>query len=280
MSWQDPAPARVDYPLDPFGGDPCSPDPACADPVAPWTFGACTYSWSNAYAFALADGFHQSGDNDRWAGRFGINWTLPVTPDQSGLGFQAGFAGSPAEEGAQLFGTGGAFWRGDARVGPAWNLGGVVDWMHDNDFDSDVAQVRVAVSNTVSLYSEIGVWGTVGVVDDEQRRSGRDRDIEPVGRANLFYRHLFQAGWDATAWVGWRSDPSDGSLGGDLRIPVSDSWSLAAGGHWGFDDETWNIFAGVTYHFGRQARQRYLGEFRHQPYLPVADNTSLTLAVD
>jgi hypothetical protein len=55
---------------------------------------------------------------------------------------------------------------------------------------------------------------------------------------------------------------------------------MTTGGHWGFAADTWHVYLGAVRFLGGRANQRYIGQFRQQPYLPVADNTSMTVAID
>jgi hypothetical protein len=223
------------------------------------------------------EGFSQSGGDDRLAGRFGGNWGLPLIDDSSGLGFQIGGSGSVASAGEQFFVTSGVFYRGDMRLGGAWNLGGVFDWMKDGDFESEVGQLRAKTSITLDGQNELGVWGAVSVMDDQ---TDRGDTVDSVDQANLFYRHLWSKGYDTTGWVGWRSDPDSLAIGADVSIPLDESWAVVGGGHYAFEADSWNAYVGLALYFGQRARERYLGQYRHLPYLPVADNSSMTLFRD
>jgi len=229
------------------------------------------------YFFGLADVFRISDQHTRLALRAGVNWGLPFFDDEFGLGLQLGGAGSIAEEGPQQFLSGGVFYRGDMSYDAAWNAGVVLDWMQDNEFDSDVAQVRLKTSVTINRRNEIGIWGAAGVLDDEEKNG---ETAETVDQANLFYRHLFASGWDLTGSVGWRSDPGSIALGGTGTVPINDFWAWSFGGYYAPSGDSWNAFAGLVRHWGPRARQDFIGQDRHQPYLPVADNLSMTLFVD
>ena len=236
--------------------------------------GVCCYTWDNFYGFALFDGFEQSGD-DRIAGRFGANWGLPVLDDYSGFGFQIGGSGSAAQDGPQYFATGGFFYRSDMREGWGWGAGGVVDYLDDHAFGAQIAQVRAQASVALDLQNEIGVWGTIPFMDD---RTGAGRDIEPVDQINAFYRYLWPNGWDVSGWIGWRSDPNSLAIGGDTTYPINDWLSVAAGGHYAFEDDGFAVYAGLVLYPSGKAHERYIGQYRYMPYLPVANNTSMTLA--
>lgn len=235
--------------------------------------GYSNYSWDNIYFFSIAEAFRLMDENTRAAVRSGLNWGLPIFDDDVGLGFQIGFSGSLAEEGPQWFVTSGVFYRGDMRRDSAWNVGAVFDWMQDDEFEADVSQIRGKTSITLDRKNEIGVWGAASLMDDEDQNG---ETVESVDQVNLFYRYLFDSDWDVTWWVGWRSDPSSVAVGISTYRPINDYWAGIFGGYYAPDGDTWNVYSGLVRHWGQRATQDYIGQDRHQPYLPVADNTSMT----
>jgi hypothetical protein len=232
------------------------------------------YTWDSIYFFALADAFRLDHEHTRAGGRFGFNWGLPVFDDASGLGVQFGLSGSIVEEGPQSFVTAGVFYRGDMQQNAAWNVGAVFDWMHDDEIGARVGQVRGKSSVAFSRQNEIGVWGTYSVIDDDDKQG---HNSESVNQLNLFYRYLFGTGSDIMIWAGWRSDPESVALGGAYYFPWNDYWAGTVGGYYAFEGDTWNVYSGVVRHWGNRARQDYIGQDRHLPYLPVADNSTMTL---
>lgn len=263
-------------PVDSASCSPCRTSPfedACGMGLA----GYSNYSWDNIYFFTIAESFRLTDENTRAAVRSGLNWGLPIIDDDSGLGFQIGFSGSWAEEGPQWFVTSGVFYRGDMRLDSAWNVGAVFDWIQDDEFEANVAQVRGKTSITLDRKNEIGVWGAASLIDDEDNNGDT---IESVNQVNLFYRYLFETDWDVTWWVGWRSDPSSVAVGISTYRPINDYWAGIFGAYYAPHGDTWNVYTGLVRHWGQRATQDYLGQDRQQPYLPVADNTSMTLFVD
>jgi hypothetical protein len=259
-------------PVDSRSCDPCRTSPfedACGTAGA----GYSNYSWDNIYFFAIGDAFRLTDENTRAAARFGLNWGLPLIDDDSGLGFQVGFSGSLAEEGDQWFVTSGVFYRGDMQFDSAWNVGAVFDWMQDDEFKADIGQVRGKTSITLDRKNEIGVSGAASLIDDEDQNG---ETVESVDQVNLFYRYLFDSDWDVTWSVGWRSDPGSVAVGINTYRPINDYWAGIFGGYYAPDGDTWNVYSGLVRHWGQRATQDYLGQDRHQPYLPVADNTSMT----
>jgi hypothetical protein len=163
------------------------------------------------------------------------------------------------------------------RYGAAWNAGGVFDWARDDALGASVAQIRAKTSITLDAQNEVGAWGAVSITDDNGKRREK---VQAVDQVNLFYRHLFSNGWDLDGWLGWRSDPSSGAIGADATLPLDDYWAVTGGGHYAFEGDSWNAYVGLILHLGPHAHERYLGELRHLPYLPVADNSSMTLSRD
>jgi hypothetical protein len=112
------------------------------------------------------------------------------------------------------------------------------------------------------------------VIDDNDKRGHM---AESVNQANLFYRYLFDSSWDVSVWVGWRSEPESAALGAAWYAPINDYWAGVFGGYYAFEGDTWNVYTGFVRHWGNRARQDYIGQDRHLPYLPVADNSTMTL---
>lgn len=231
-----------------------------------------------AYAFGVLEKFRQSGTDSRLASRLGFNLGLPLLIQEYGSwGAQLGGSVSGAESGGQFFFTGGLFYRGAMQLGNAWNFGIVLDWIDDDAFTVDVAQLRIKTGITTAPQNEWGLWGTVSVEDDS---TPRFRTMEAVDQLNVFYRYLWPSGTAQAIWVGWRNHPDTAAIGTDASRPLGDLWALATGAYYGFSSDTWNVYTGLVLHFGNHASEQYLGERRFMPYLPVADNTRMTLFVD
>ena len=97
-----------------------------------------------------------------------------------------------------------------------------------------------------------------------------------AAQLNLFYRYLFDSSWEISLWVGWRSPRDSTAIGATWYAPINDYWAGFTGGYYAFEGDTWNMYTGLMRHWGNRARKDYLGQDRHMPYLPVADNTSMT----
>jgi hypothetical protein len=129
-------------------------------------------------------------------------------------------------------------------------------------------------SFTLGRRNEIGVWAALSVIDDDDKNGHK---AEAVNQANLFYRYLFDSGSDVSVSVGWRTEPESPAVGATWYLPINDYWAGLFGGYYAFDGDTWNVYSGVVRHWGNRARQDYIGQDRHLPYLPVADNSTMTL---
>jgi hypothetical protein len=266
--------------------EPTAPaDPLC-DPVGPSAFAPPllselpTYSLDNASFFMIGEGFRLNAQHrleTRAAGRVGANWGVPVFGDDQGLGVQLGGSASLAGGGEQFFVSTGVFYRDDVRLGSTWNAGAVVDWIDERNDEIDVFQLRPKTSITLDPQNEAGVWAAFGLTKDTTDDADTARTVDQV---NLFYRHLCPNHWDLTGWAGLRNQPDSAAVGGDATMPMSDCWALTTGGHWGFAADTWHLYLGAVRYLGGRAAPRYIGQFPHQPYLPVADNTSMTVAID
>jgi hypothetical protein len=239
---------------------------------------ACDHEswWDNLYFFGFMEGFGLNAQHrveDRAAGRLGANLGLPLGHD---LGFQIGGSGSWAGGGEQFFITTGLFARGGVYLGDAWNVGGVIDWIDEKNDEIDLFQIRLKTSVTLDPSQEIGLWGAIGLTDDETDDFTTAR---PVDQVNLFYRYLCAGCWDVTGWVGWRERPDSVALGGELVVPLDNFWSLAIGGHYAPGADTWNAYVGVLLYPGGGAMPRTLEQYRYRPYLPVADNSTMTVTI-
>jgi hypothetical protein len=230
-------------------------------------------SCDNVYFFFLGEAFRLRDQGTRAAGRFGLNWGLPIFNDGNGLGFQIGGSGSYAEEAPQWFVTTGVFYRGDMHCDWACNFGAAFDFAQDDELHADVAQVRGKTSITLDPKYEVGLWGSFSVLDDVNG----SRTVEPVDQVNGFFSYLCDNGTIFTGWCGWRDDPSSFAIGMNTYTPITDHWAGVFGAYFAFEADTWNVYTGLIRHCGERARVDYLGQDRHQPYFPVADNTSMTL---
>lgn len=210
-----------------------------------------------------------------------------------GLGYQAGMRGNMSnfngasftpDDRTQVFATAGLFRRVD------WGLQGglVFDYLHDEwNYSVDLTQLRGELSWVVPEGHEFGFWFTVGASEHQgtttiERNTQIPVDVTEdwdVTNLNaLFYRRTFGGGAQARMFAGWTGQ-SDGLLGGDVLLPLSQDWMLQSGFTYlipeqgprdlGYVEESWNLSVQlVWYPCGRCAGDYY------RPLFNVADNGS------
>jgi hypothetical protein len=248
----------------------CGPVPVC-----------CLLPRPNLQNLELSGGVHGfTGPLNRGAsGSFGfyegLNLGLPLCGDCfcgqiGGLWTQSNFDGSfiaPEEVRNQMFLTAGLFRRVD------WGLqaGVVFDYLHDEwDCEYDLAQLRGELGWRYCGCHELGFRFTVGVDDDVAplntpviSSSGdsialqvRDTAVEVNDLFAFYYRRQFACGGEGRLFGGF-TNHHQGLVGGDVRLPINDCWSLAADFLYvvpsdddelpGFTEETWNVAVGVVW---------------------------------
>jgi hypothetical protein len=232
-------------------------------------------------------GFHEGAN-------FGTAARNIVFP--SSIGLQLGFQATQSNiEGAaftsqqrnQLFLTGGVFRRVDCGL-----QGGLVfDYLWDDwYYELQVGQARGEISAALNGASSIGVWFATSV--DEDTVTSRVNGVsvqenwETTDIYALFFRsRMLAAGrGEGRLYAGFSGD-SDGIIGADSRMPLTNGWALETDftylvpdGDEQFRDnqlEAWNLAINLVWYPGSIA----CGEcFRaHRPLFDVANNGSLIL---
>jgi hypothetical protein len=125
-------------------------------------------------------------------------------------------------------------------------------------------------------------WGAAVAVhlNDEVFRDDDDREVfQASDQYLLFYRFHSHRGGEGRFYAGLNDD-SDGIIGADTLLPLTDRWSLAAGftylipeeasGEEGASHEAWNIGLGLVWHWDCRARRSHANCYR--PLFNVADN--------
>lgn len=254
--------------------------------------------------FGGAQGF--TGPATRGAGSSfgfheGLNWgsSLPCMPNEpfaAQLGFRAtqnNFSGSSItdDDRRQFFVTGGFFRRVD------WGLqGGVVfDYMHDEwYYDAiDLNQIRGEVSWVFPCQHELGFWFTQGMSNTTTTSEFRTAPAvfttvtegwEPTDIYAAFYRRKFQdCGAEGRLFGGFTGE-SDGIIGADVNLPISDRFALRSGFTYlipsegqstgGFAEESWNVGISLVWYPGcRNSRNQDY----NRPLFNVADNGSFMI---
>lgn len=224
-------------------------------------------------------------------GNFGVNYGVNAGGVMSwfglpGLGYQLGYRGVSSQlhgnEGTQTsdahtqsFFTAGLFRRRPVGL----QYGVVYDVLRDERRTAeDFGQVRGLISVTNQNGNEIGFQFASATNDaniDGTTYQATDQYL-------LFYRLHGCQGGEFRAFGGLDGD-SNGILGADFSVPLTNRWSLETGFTYlipeedsagmGSAHEAWNLGMNVVWHYGCRARQSYQSQYR--PLFRVADNGSL-----
>jgi len=227
------------------------------------------------------------------SGSFGfyesLNWAMPI-PGFQCLGGQVGFRATHSNlSGAeftndtrnQAFVTAGLF----RRVDYGLQCGVVIDYLSDAWYrDADLLNVRGEMSWVTGGTRDIGFWFSSGTkVASEPSVLGPLENWESTDLYAFFYRQTYGASLDCEAriFAGW-SGQSDGLIGGDLRVPLTDTLALETscsylipqqgvgqGVNAGHAQESWNLGIGFVWYPGR--RWGHDNPY-YRPLFPVAHN--------
>lgn len=177
------------------------------------------------------------GSNGNFGFHVGVNTSGALFPWR-GIGYQAGVnilssdlsghnTGNVAssEDRFTSFTTVGVFRR---QMGTGFQGGVVWDWRHDEFYqDYDVHQVRGELSFKHQCTDEFGIWFTVNTRDDRMTRvgAGSDSVISTNELYAFFFRRSWECGGEGRLYAGF-SGESDGIIGGDIRLPINERWSI------------------------------------------------------
>jgi uncharacterized protein DUF6666 len=197
------------------------------------------------------------------------------------LGYQLGYqamqsrlAGSTtgSDDRSQQFLTVGLFRRipTGLQAGVAW------DFMSDDlQTYSDFHQFRYEISLKSPHGRELGFMATTST----NSNAIEGEIYESVDQYLLFYRWRHRGGGESRLWAGG-TNGSEGVLGAQFQIPLSDRWSLESGFNYLITDEpkgteavreeSWNLGINLVWHMGRTARKGQSNPFR--PLFNVVDN--------
>jgi len=252
--------------------------------------------WQELTILGGVHGFKGPYDQDRDSGNFGFHeainagFKVPYTNMGYQLGYQAVHSqlngdeqtGDPNSH-TQHFVTAGIFQRAKDGLqgGIAW------DMLRDERFTSvDFHQLRGELSFIDRGCHELGVAVAFGL--NEHEVPSGDVAIAstfylPTDQYLAFYRFHGKNGGEGRFFGGWNDD-SDGIVGADMLLPLSDRWSLMAnfaylipneGGADGASHEAWNVSTGLVWHWDCRARRSHDNCYR--PLFNVADNGYLIL---
>jgi hypothetical protein len=254
--------------------------------------------------FAGANGFTNApnlGSTGSFGFYYGLNWAAPVPcfPNQP-IGMQIGaratatnLSGAPFTDASrdQVFITAGLFRRVD------WGFQGgvVVDYMHEDwYYNASAVQIRGELSWVYPQCHELGFWFTgstrAATVEDvefvlDDTDDGAEATVEPIDLFAFFYRRRFEnmCGGYGRFYAGF-TGKSDGLIGADVKLPLTDSWALETGFTYlipsdgdqriAHRQEAWNVAVGLVWYPGQRGATEN-DYFR--PLFNVADNGSFML---
>lgn len=276
----------------------------------------CCWTDIGVSAFVGVDNFRgipdaDAGDNNGALFGFNVATPLPYLKNH-GVGFQLGgsygaydFAGRGHTRHnraiqSQGFLTAGIFIRPQPSL--PLSMGIVYDWMFNQNYsiyaeNPTLHQLRGQIAYYVTPCDEVGVWGTYDVTKTHKVYKHRTFDYRityrPISQANLFWRHLFAGGVEATVWLGvpvrhrlnkeHSERPGKYIVGVEMAVPFLDSWALIGracymqpgtkSGPLGSKEYTSNIAINVVYYFGGDPNgAEDCACAAWMPYLPVANN--------
>ncbi|MBX9788895.1 MAG: hypothetical protein K2Y37_08250 [Pirellulales bacterium] len=226
-------------------------------------------------------------------GQIGAQW---VGSDFSGTGVPYDSSGNLIPGGYnttsrnQLFLTAGLFHRATFRN--PWQFGAAWDYLDDRYYTSTSwSKVRGEISFVGSAGDEIGAWASVAVTNITVPASqslptvnNQPLQFQASDLYAFFYRKYFPRGATARAWAGF-TNGSDGMVGGDIRMPLSDWFALEANLNYiipksntaegPYNRESWAIMCNLVFYPGLNARCMTWSPWR--PLFGVADNSTFIL---
>lgn len=287
------------------------PDPSCAPACPPQ---ACPQAGCDkndprfvpVLSFGFDDwrGISDTDYQDNFGIRAGINLGFGLF-DKWGIGGQLGASNGaydfdgrdsgpePSAVQSQVFLTGGLFKRADK--GWPFTVAVVYDWMINDNFgvnadEPSFGQLRGLISMPLGCKNDIGLWGTLRTNSSTQDGT----TYEAVNQYNVFWKHWFPCGSDATVYVGMtdnsRHGLGGGSLGswivgGSFHVPLCDHWAVfgdvtymrpsapLGNGDASFQN-SYNVSVGFAFYPCTCLRQRSSCNRGWLPVLPVANNGS------
>lgn len=245
--------------------------------------------WQELTAFGGVQGFKGPYDMDRDSGNFGFHegFNAGFKVPFSKMGYQIGYRAVQSQLSGdkdtdisdpytQQFVTAGFFRRAKDGL-----QGGVVwDMLRDERFRArSFHQVRGELSMIDRGCHEWGLAVAFHLNDHEFDDDDDSTLYQASDQYLLFYRFHGSKGGDGR-FYGGLNDDSDGIVGADMLLPLTDRWSLAAGftyliphqggGEEGASQEAWNIGMSMVWHWDNRARKSHSNCYR--PLFNVADN--------
>jgi len=251
-----------------------------------WLQEAAVFGGAHAFKGPL-----DQGQNGNFGFQEGVNFAGPLWHKMA-LGYQVGgqfvhsnFSGdnvvTTGTSGRdQTFITAGLFRRAVCETG--WQYGAVFDWLDDNYYlDVTLAQLRTQVSYVGRFGHEVGFWGTFNVNNANDNTTNQTiQEYETTDIYSVFYRRCLRNGGEGRVWGGVTNN-SDGLIGADFRVPLSNRWDLTggfnylipeegAGNSGGIAEESWGLTMNLVWYPGRNHNGCHNGPYRAM--FNVADN--------
>jgi hypothetical protein len=246
--------------------------------------------WQEVMVFGGVQGFKGPYDRDRDSGNFGFNEGINIGAKvpYAQLGYQLGYRATESQLNGdkdtdidksflQNFFTAGLFHRQKEGLQFGVVYDAVIDERtHSQNFN----QLRTEVSCIGCGCHEFGFDLTFGLNNHKfDDGNGDNLVFKASDQYVLFYRLHGCNGGEGRIYAGANNN-SDGILGSDMLIPISDCLGVQGGftylipnaksGEEGASQEAWNIGLGLVWHFDGQARKCFDNCYR--PMFNVADN--------
>ena len=189
-------------------------DPCCCGPT--WAFSLNGDGWSDHGDFGLENNFGNRFTLDAtWdLGGNGVRGHLGAAYgiyDYHGRIISSGFRDNTASAEQQIFVTAGLYRRGSGCCGDDWTWAIAYDYLNDNNYDLfgdniEAHQFRFLLGRLVNPCNEFGVWGAIGIDDDDLSYDGIvPGTVEAQDQAHLYWRRYYDFGGETMLYAGLTS---------------------------------------------------------------------------
>jgi hypothetical protein len=292
------------------------PEPTPAAPPTYDTYDTCNVCddgclgnwWDNTELFFGGDVFKSLGDspiggfNNSFGAVSGFNTGFALGDSrirgQFGASYGAydfkgrsAFGGEQSSLEEQVFLTAGVYKRSDVLDGDRISWGVVYDALITDNYgvaadELELGQLRGIMGYAINECHELGVWGTVNMMEDTGSVFGT---VRPMKQVNTYWKQNWQYGATTSVYVGAmdNADIGDWVLGFTGRAPMSERVALYGGatyvapssatGAVGSVEEQWNVYAGLVFFPGGKSVSRTVSGQAGLPLLPVANNSSMLI---
>ncbi len=294
-------PVREPAPLEAMEEPP--PAAAPAEPVSRFDI-APTRVLDNLEFFGGLDGSkgpEDLGVNANFGGRGSVNWGYPVL-EVYGIGVQLGAAinyartavtvlesATNTHDRRQTFTTVGLFQR--TEMGLNWGFG--YDFLFMDYYTGmRLGQWRGRCGWAMNERNEMGMWGTIGSLNDTKQVAGFLLEMRPITQGNMYWRHIWRSEAITTFWAGMADRHQQFVLlnpgrpasnlpfvfGAEMYVPMNDYLAMWGQANFITPNDTGTVTATLGFAFYPGGRAWTAGRSRFAPMLPVANNP--TFAVD